>query len=197
MEIAASSEKRTEEGLESIILVVRNRRVILDADLSRVYGVTTKALNQAVKRNNDRFPEDFAFRLSAGEFSQPGQPRHAQPYDPTRKMGNRSQIVTGFAKHRNTRFRPIAFTEHGVLMAANVLRSRRAVQMSIYVVRAFVRLRASAASNAVVLRRLAEIDSNLIRHDAALRDVYRQLLPLVQPPPDPPKRRIGFHTDNE
>ena len=92
---------------------------------------------------------------------------------------------------------PWAFTEHGALMAANILRSERAVQMSIYVVRAFVRLREDAAANATIFKRLAEIDTALIAHDTALRDVYRKLLPLLQPPPDPPKQRIGFHTDSE
>jgi len=89
------------------------------------------------------------------------------------------------------------FTEHGALMAANVVRSERAVRMSIYVIRAFVRLRERAASNAAVLQRLAERDTTLLEHDAALRDVYRKLLPLLQPPPDPPKRGIGFHTGDE
>ena len=82
-------------------------------------------------------------------------------------------------------------------MAANILRSERAVQMSVFVVRAFVRLREHVAANTAVLKRLAEIDKTLLRHDAALRDVYQKLLPLLQPPPDPPKRRIGFHRDDD
>ena len=106
--------------------------------------------------------------------------------------GNRSQIVTGSQKHRDPRFRPWAFTEHGALMAANVLRSRRAVQMSVYVIRAFVRLREHIAANQAILKRLAEIDKTLLQHDTALRDIYRKLLPLLQPPPDPEKRKIGF-----
>jgi hypothetical protein len=195
MNVAATEGSDVENALGSTILAIRNRRVILDADLARAYGVTTKALNQAVKRNKARFPEDFAFRLTADEVSQTDKSRRAQAHDQTQKAVNRSQIVTGSAKHRDPRFAPIAFTERGVLMAANVLGSIRAIQMSIYVVRAFVRLRETAASNAMVLRRLAEIDSALLQHDAALRDIYRKLLPLVQPPPDSPKRRIGFHTD--
>ena len=91
---------------------------------------------------------------------------------------------------------PWAFTEHGALMAASVLRSERAVQMSIYVIRAFVGLRERVAANASILKRLAEIDGTLLAQDAALRDIYRKLLPLLQPPPDPPRRRIGFHPDN-
>ena len=88
--------------------------------------------------------------------------------------------------------RPGAFTEHGALMAANVLRTARAVQMSIFVTRAFVRLREHAASDAAILKRLEEIDRTLLQHDAALRDVYRKLRPLLAPPPEPAKRRIGF-----
>jgi hypothetical protein len=101
------------------------------------------------------------------------------------------------SRHRGTTYRPWAFTEHGALMAANILRSERAVQMSIFVVRAFVRLREEVAANTAVLTRLAEIDKNLLRHDVALLDIYQKLLPLLQPPPDPPKRRIGFHTDSD
>jgi hypothetical protein len=100
-------------------------------------------------------------------------------------------------RHRGVTYRPWAFTEHGAFMVANILRSERAIQMSIFVVRAFVRLREHVAANTAVLRRLAEIDEILLRHDAALRDVYQKLLPLLQPPADPPKRRIGFHTDSD
>ena len=85
------------------------------------------------------------------------------------------------------------FTEYGALMAANVLRSAQATQMSLYVIRAFVRLREEQAANSAILKRLAQIDRTLLQHDSALRDVYRKLLPLLQPPPDPPKRGIGFH----
>ena len=183
--------------LEHIIVLIRNHRVILDSDLARMYGATTKALNQAVKRNRDRFPEDFAFRLNADELSTASNSGGRQASEGIGKSGNRSQIVTGSQKHRDPRSRPLAFTEHGALMAANLIRSERAVRMSIYVIRAFVRLRQKAASNAVVLQRLAEIDSALLAHDAALLDIYQKLSPLVHPPPDPPKRRIGFHTDGE
>jgi hypothetical protein len=95
------------------------------------------------------------------------------------------------------RYLPWAFTEHGAIMAANILRSDRAVQMSVYVVRAFVRLREQIASNQAILKRLAEIDKTLLQHDGALRDIYRKLLPLLEPPPEPqPKRRIGFQKEN-
>jgi hypothetical protein len=167
--------RNAEERLEPLIHVVRGRRVILDVDLARLYGVTTKALNQAVKRNVDRFPVDFAFQLSAAG-------------DKLRW----SQIVTTSQKYRRSGLRPWVFAEHGALMAANVLRSERAVQMSIFVIRAFVRLREHVAANAAILKRLAEIDRTLLQHDAALRDVYRKLQPLLAPPFEAPKRRIGF-----
>lgn len=106
---------------------------------------------------------------------------------------NRSQFVTGSQRHRDPRFPPRAFTEHGALQAANVLSSPRAVAMSVYVIRAFVELRQTQATNAAILKRLAEIDRTLLAHDAALRDIYQKLLPLLAPPADPPKREIGFH----
>ena len=190
------------ETLEPLIFSVRDRRVMLDADLARLYGVTTKALNQAVKRNSSRFPQDFAFQLSREEMVNWSQFAilSLQGADPKREISNRSQIVTGSQKHRDPRIRPWAFTEHGALMAANILRSERAVQMSVFVIRAFVRLREQIAANAAILKRLAEIDKALLQHDSALRDIYRKLLPLLQPPPappTPPKRRIGFISDDE
>ncbi len=100
------------------------------------------------------------------------------------------------SSHGGRRHLPWVFTEHGALMAANILRSDRAVQMSVFVVRAFVRLREHVAANTAILKRLAEIDKTLLRHDSALRDVYQKLLPLLQPAPVPPKRRIGFHADD-
>ena len=187
------------ERLEPLIFTVRGRRVILDSDLSRVYGVATKALNQAVKRNSDRFPEDFAFQLDAAEA---GDLRSqivtltSQPAEQKGGFQDRSQTVTGSQKRRDPAIRPWVFTEHGALMAANILRSEQAARMSVYVIRAFVRLREELAANAAILKRLAKIDRTLLQHDAALREIYRKLLPLLQPPPEPPKRRIGFHNDD-
>ncbi len=155
-----------------MIISIRGHRVILDADLARLYSVTTRVLNQGVRRNSHRFPDDFAFQLTATEAanlkSQLAASR-TEILDPKTDASNRSQIVTGSQKHRDPRFRPWAFTEHGALMAANVLRSRRAVQMSVYVIRAFVRLREHSAANHAILKRLAEIDKMLLRHDTALR----------------------------
>jgi len=162
--------------IASLILDLRGRKVIVDADLAEIYGVTTKALNQAVRRNTERFPADFVFRLTAKE---------------------KTEVVTNCDHLARLKFSPAlprAFTEHGAIMAATVLNSPEAVAMSVYVVRAFIRTREQLAANAAILRRLAEIDRTLLQHDAALRDIYHKLLPLLQPPspPERPKRRIGF-----
>jgi len=160
--------------IESRILTIRGNHVLLDADFADAYGVSTKALNQAIRRNPDRFPADFCFQLTRME---------------------REEVVTNCDHLGHLKFAPTlpwAFTEHGSLMAASILRSRHAVQMSIFVIRTFVRLREHVAANAAILERLAEIDQALLQHDAALRDVYRKLQPLLTPPPDAPKRRIGF-----
>ena len=158
----------------SLILEVRGRKVMIDADLAEIYGVATKALNQAVARNTDRFPGDFVFRLTPKE---------------------KTEVVTNCDHLTRLKFSPVlprAFTEHGAIMAATVLNSPQAVAMSVYVVRAFIRMREQLAANAAILKRLAEIDKTLLQHDAALRDIYHKLLPLLQSTPEPPKRRIGF-----
>jgi hypothetical protein len=181
------------ELLDPLIFVVRGQRVILDRDLASAYGVATGVLNQAVKRNSERFPNDFAFQLTREETaSLKSQFVTSNPISPAnQRLADRwSQSVT--TSRGGTRKPPWAFTEHGALMAATVLRSARAVQMSIFVTRAFVRLREHVAANAAILKRLAEIDRTLLQHDAALRDVYRKLQPLLAPPPEAVKRRIGF-----
>jgi hypothetical protein len=192
----ATKKKSSLHGpLEPLILVVRNQRVILDADLARLYGVTTKAFNQAVKRNADRFPEDFAFQPTEAELKNLRSQivtSSSEVIESVQTRQNWSQSATN--SHGGRRYRPWAFTEHGAVMAANILRSKRAVQMSVFVVRAFVRLREHVAANQAILKRLAEIDRTLLQHDTALLDLYEKLLPLLQPPPDLPKRRIGFHS---
>jgi len=138
------------DRIESRILLVRGVKVMLDAYLADTYGVTTKALNQAVKRNFERFPDDFAFQLTAAEAATLRSQfaiSNTQPTDPKEDSQNRSQIVTGSQKHRDPRLLPWVFTEYGALMAANLLRSKRAVHMSLHVVRAFVRLREMVAAN--------------------------------------------------
>jgi len=168
------------QDIARLIHSVRGQRVILDSDLAKVYQVRAKALNQAVKRNRARFPEDFVFRIASTESEA--------------LQALRSQSVTlkpGRGRHR--KYLPYAFTEHGALMAATVLNSPRAVTMSVYIIRAFVKMREDLAANAAILKRLAEIDKTLLLHDAALRDIYHKLLPLLTPPPEPPKPEIGFH----
>jgi hypothetical protein len=186
------------ERLDPLIFEIRGHRVLLDADLARLYGVTTKRFNEAFQRNRRRFPDDFAFQLTPAEYDDLRSQfaiSSSQAFD---SLGtNRSQFATGSSLHRNLSFRPWAFTEHGALMAANVLRSERAVQMSVFIVRAFIRLREQVAANTGVVVRLAEIDRKLLQHDVALLDLYQKLEPFLQPPADPPKRRIGFHPEDQ
>lgn len=160
--------------LGQLILTLRGQRVILDADLASLYEVPTKRLNEQVKRNTDRFPAEFAFQLTREELAI-----------------LRSQSATS-SSHGGRRFAPYVFTEHGVLMAANVLNSPRAVAVSVALVKAFVRLREVLATNQVMGKRLAEVEKTLVTHDAALRDIYQRIKPLLLPPPDPPRKKIGF-----
>jgi len=188
------------QPIEPLIFTIRDHRVMLDADLARLYGVSTKRFNEAFKRNHQRFPDDFAFQLTVAEFvnlrSQFATSR-SQPIDNKFVLSNWSQFATSSSRHRGAAYRPWAFTEHGALMVANILRSDQAVHMSVFVIRAFVRLREQITANAAILKRLAEIDKTLLQHDASLRDIYRKLLPLLQPAPEPRKRRIGFISDDE
>ena len=163
----------------TLIRTIRGQRVILDSDLAKIYGVPTFRFNEAVKRNRDRFPEDFLFQLTREEFS---------------ALTSQFAILKpGRGQHR--KYVPFAFTEHGALQAANVLNSPKACIMSIYVIRAFVRMREELSANQAIAKRLAEIDNTLLTHDAALRDLYQKIRPLLLPPPDPPRPKIGFKTD--
>ena len=159
--------------------------------LAALYGVPTMVFNQAIKRNADRFPADFAFLLTRDELTHLISQIVISSFEVP--QGLRSQFVT-IKEHGGRRSLPWAFTEHGAIMAATILRSPRAVQMSVYVVRAFVRMRDELMTNAVVLKRLAQIDKQLLEHDLILRDVVEKLLPLLNAPPEsePPRRRIGF-----
>ena len=143
----------TTEQIEDAIFLIRGQKVVLDADLALIYGVPTKVLNQAVKRNLRRFPVDFVFRLT---------PEELETIQSQIVAGsNRSQIVTGSQKHRDPRFLPYAFTEHGAIMAANVLNGRRAVQMSVFVVRAFVKMRGVFADTRDLARKLIALEKDL------------------------------------
>jgi hypothetical protein len=188
------------------ILTIRDQKVVLDSDLARVYSVTTKRLNEQLRRNRKRFPQDFAFQLSVEEYeslrwqiatldkgtSGSELKRSQTATTSSSSLAMWSQFATTSRKRRRKTHRPWAFTEHGALQAANILRSERAIAMSVYVIRAFIELRERVAANAAILKRLAEIDKTLLEHDTALRDIYEKLLPLLSPPPEPPRRQIGF-----
>jgi len=165
-------------NIAPLIRSIRDARVILDTDLAKIYGVETRAINQALKRNQDRFPGDFVFELTREEILRI------------------SQTVTSLPRLKFSK-QVRAFTEHGALMAANILNSRRAVAMSVYVIRAFVKMREDLAANAAILKRLAEIDQTLLVHDATLREIYQPLRPLLAPPPESPKPEIGFHVKED
>src|SRR5882724_7856241 len=167
--------------VERRIYSIRGVRVTLDADLAVLYGVSTKRLNEQFRRNRRRFPDDFAFQLTAEETAD--------------LRSQFATLKTGRGRHR--KYRPHAFTEHGALQAANILNSANAVHMSVFVIRAFVKMREHMATNAAILKRLAEIDKSLLVHDSALRDIYQKLLPLLSPTPDPPRRKIGFHPSSK
>jgi hypothetical protein len=183
--------------LDQIIHAIRGKRVILDADLAAIYGVPTKSLNQAVRRNPERFPEDFAFKLSPAEWRESRARIALDSTQSSNKQNNAnhwSQSVTsGSQVNVRSPVTPIAFTEYGALMAANLLRSPQAVQMSIYVVRAFSRQRELLMDQAEILKRLAEIDAQLLGHDKALLAIWREIQPLLNPPSPPKKPEIGFH----
>ena len=164
-----------EPSLEARILTIRNHKVLLDADLATIYGVPTRRLNEQVKRNADRFPEDFIFQLT--------------PEEKQEVVANCDHL----AKLKFAKSMPYAFTEHGALMAANVLNSAQAVKMSVYVVRAFIKQRGILFAQADVFKRLAQMDATLLQHDDALRLIWRELQPLLNPPPEPAKPVIGFH----
>jgi hypothetical protein len=174
-------------SIAHLIRLVRDQRVILDSDLAALYAVPTKRLNEQFRRNIDRFPEDFAFQLTQQEWA--GLRPQLETLNTEESI--RSQFAT--ASKRNVRYLPYVFSEHGALMAATVLNSSRAVAMSLYIIRAFVKMREETAANAAILKRLAEIDKTLLIHDTALREIVQKLRPLLEPPPAPPKPEIGFH----
>jgi hypothetical protein len=190
------------------ILTIRHQKVVLDSDLAAVYGVPTRRLNEQFRRNRKRFPEDFAFQLTAEEFAaltsqlatldegaSSREPIRSQSASgSSRSQPMRSQIA--IASRRNIRYRPWVFTEHGALQAANILRSEHAIAMSVYVIRAFIEQREMLAANAAILKRLAEIDNTLLEHDTALREIYQKLVPLLSPPAESPRKRIGFHAES-
>jgi hypothetical protein len=184
------------QAIEPMILTIRGQKVILDADLARIYGVPTKRLNEQVRRNADRFPPDFAFVFTDQEVT------NLKSQIATSSLSlNRSQFAT-VSTHGGRRKLPMAFTEHGAIMAANVLRSTQAIQMSVFVVRAFIRMRQMLIAQKDFARKLAELERKLTArldiHETAITEVLRKIMELLSPPqelepePELPKKRIGF-----
>jgi len=169
-----SIDKLALQKIAPLIHEIRGERVILDSDLARIYGVSTTRLNEQVKRNADRFPEDFAFRLNR--------------YEMTNLM---SQIAISSSQHGGRRKAALVFTEHGAIMAANVLNSKQAVQMSVFVVRAFVKLRQVLATHKELADQLTELERKVGTHDKAIVSIIAAIRGLTEPPKQKP-RAIGF-----
>ena len=177
------------EQIDGMIRTIRGMRVMLDRDLAKIYGVPTFRFNEAIKRNRHRFPTDFIFQLTRAEFDKLDV-----------QSANSSQIAMSKRGRGGRRTLPYAFTEHGALQAANVLRSPRAVQMSVFVIRAFVKMRETLLGTRELAKKLAALEktltSRLDAHEAAIVQVLQELMQILNPPPpppEPPRRRIGFH----
>jgi hypothetical protein len=166
--------------IESRILLVRGQKVMLDADLAELYAVTTKRLNEQVRRNAERFPQDFCFQLTNQEVAILRSQFATSSSDPRRR---------GWGGRRSA---PAAFTEHGAIMAATVLNSPRAIKVSVFVVRAFVRLREMVASNQTLAKKLEELERRFDTHDQAIVEILEAIRQLMNPPAVGPKRKIGF-----
>ena len=162
------------DNIQNCIYLIRGKKVMMDKDLARLYGVETKALLQAVKRNPERFPADFMFQLEWAEAKT-----------------SRSQIVT-LKKGSNLKYRPYAFTEQGIAMLSSVLRSKQAILVNIAIMRVFVKLRDLLASNRELSVKLGELEKKLSKHDHEIQNIFHVIRKLMTPPENP-KRRIGFH----
>jgi ORF6N domain len=164
--------------IESVIVSIRGHRVVSASDLARIYGVETRTLNQAVKRNQEKFPSDFMFQLTRIEAET--------------LIRSRSQTVI-LKRGQNVKYLPYVFTEHGAIMAANVLKSPHAINMSVFVVRAFVRLRHTIITHKELAAKLSELERKVVSHDGHIKSVFDALRQLMEPPV-PKSRRIGFKT---
>lgn len=161
--------------IENRILLIRGEKVIVDSDLSELYGVPTKRLNEQVKRNSDRFPSDFVFQLSSEE---------------------KSQVVANcdhLEKLKFSKSNPYAFTEHGAIMAASVLNSPQAIETSVFIVRAFIKLREMVSGQKELQRKISRIENKLSKHDEDIVQLVALIKKLLAPDPPPKKRRIGFY----
>lgn len=182
------------ESVDRSIVLVRGQKVMLAPDLARLYGVTAKALNQAVKRNLDRFPDDFMFQLTWEE----AQCLRSQNVTLNKSAGSSSSSAGGKSmRGKHVKYLPYAFTEQGVAMLSSVLKSQRAVRVNVEIMRAFVRLRQVLATNAELGRRLDDLEAKVGRHDEQFVAVIQAIRGLMEPPPDPPRKRIGFITEAE
>ena len=181
------------EQIDGMIHTIRGVRVMLDRDLAKIYSVPTFRFNEAIKRNRHRFPPDFMFQLNREEFNS------LKSQIAMSKRQKSSQIAMSKTGRGGRRTLPYAFTEYGALQAANVLRSPRAVQMSIFVVRAFAKMREALRGTPELARKLAALEKKLTArldvHEAAIVQVLREVMQILNPPeaPEPPRRRIGFH----
>ena len=209
------------ERVRQVILLLRGQRVIIDADLARLYGVTIKRMKQQVRRNSDRFPEDFMFQLT-WEEAESLRMQIASLDVPADQTDSRSQIaslndpsiaqvpqlqgVTGISSRmqiaslnrgRNVKYRPFAFTEHGAIMAATVLNSPNAVKASLFVVRAFVQLRELLSTHRNLAEKLNELERKLQDHDGQILGIIEAIRELMNEPDEPPKPPIGFATELE
>jgi hypothetical protein len=174
----------------------RGEKVLLDFDLAALYDVAVKVLNQAVKRNHERFPKDFMFQLSEEEArllrSQLSTLENRQTVENEDDERNWSQFVTSSRKYRGSKYRPYAFTEQGIAMLSSVLNSKRAVKVNIAIMRAFVKLRSVLETNRELAMKFSELEQRVDKHDeeiAAILEAIRQLMA----PPEKPRREIGFH----
>lgn len=181
--VTKKRQKPPVRSVDHLIMTVRGRKVILDHNLAGLYGVQTFRFNEAVKRNHRRFPEDFMFQLTADELA-----------------GLTSQNAISKPGRGGRRTPPYAFTEHGAVMAANILRSEKAIQMSVFVVRAFVKMRAMLATQKDLAHKLAALEKALTQrldlHERVISDIIQQIMSLLKPlpqGPEPPRKKIGFH----
>ncbi len=165
------------EAIHKRIYVIRGKNVMLDHDLAELYGVLTKVLNQAVKRNTDRFPEDFMFQLNKEET-----------------QNWRSQIVTSnLGMKMGLRWNPYAFTEPGVAMLSSVLKSKTAIQVNIHIIRSFIKLRELLITNELIRRKIDELERKYEKHDKQFKSVFEAIRDLLETPKVPKKKPIGFH----
>ena len=173
------------ERVERKIFLIRGYKVVLDSDLAELYGVTTKRLNEQVRRHTSRFPSDFMFQLT---------PKEAKSLRSQTAISNlRSQIATSSSGYGGRRYLPLVFTEQGVAMLSSVLNSDRAIQVNIVIMRVFVKLKQVLATHRTLARKLAELERRLGGHDQKIHSLFEAIRQLMAPP-KPSKRRIGFHT---